>query len=250
MFSARVLENSIHNTTLSDLLIQFFGIRLSFLFRFCSKIENLFNQHSDLQLACHSFQNYSHFQRQNDLQNNKRETEREREVMGEDVGTGRKLTLTLQSEEGITFEVSQEVASMSRFCKDMVEHEDAGDQENLLIPLPEVKADVLEKIINYMEYHYKEPSAKIERPLKPNTSLQDIICDWDQEFLDCLDTSSLFNVMKGANYMDIQDLLDLTCAKVASLLEGKTPEKMREFLGLEEDMTPEEKEKNAICIEY
>jgi S-phase kinase-associated protein 1 len=40
--------------------------------------------------------------------------------------------------------------------------------------------------------------------------------------------------------MDIKPLLDLTCAKVASFMKGKTAEEIRKRFNIENDLTPEE----------
>jgi len=73
----------------------------------------------------------------------------------------------------------------------------------------------------------------------------------------------------AANYLNIKDLLDLTCAKVASMIKGKSPEQIREMFGIEvslllnlglffttnqqNDFTPEEeakiREENKWCEE-
>ena len=42
--------------------------------------------------------------------------------------------------------------------------------------------------------------------------------------------------------MDIQPLLFLMCAKVASLMRGKTPEEIRRTFNIRSDYTPEEEE--------
>lgn len=45
--------------------------------------------------------------------------------------------------------------------------------------------------------------------------------------------------------------MDLTCAKVASLIKNKTPEQIREQFNIENDFTPEEearvREENKWC---
>jgi len=48
--------------------------------------------------------------------------------------------------------------------------------------------------------------------------------------------------IKAANYMDIKPLLLLMCAKVASMLKGKTPTEIRREFNIKEDYTPEEEE--------
>ena len=54
---------------------------------------------------------------------------------------------------------------------------------------------------------------------------------------------TLFNLISAANFLDIPSLLDLTCAKVATMLKGKTPEQVKESFNIEGDFTPEEEAK-------
>ena len=50
----------------------------------------------------------------------------------------------------------------------------------------------------------------------------------------------LFELILAANFMDIKSLLELSCAKVASLIKGKTIQETRKFFNIENDFTPEE----------
>ena len=62
---------------------------------------------------------------------------------------------------------------------------------------------------------------------------------WDANFVS-IEEQMLFELILAANYMDIQPLLDLACAKVASILKGKTPEEIRQTFNIVNDFTPEE----------
>lgn len=63
----------------------------------------------------------------------------------------------------------------------------------------------------------------------------------------------LRRLILAANYMDIKPLLDLTCATVASMIKGKTPEEIRKTFNIVNDFTPEEeaqvREENKWCEE-
>ena len=142
--------------------------------------------------------------------------------------------LKLVSAEGTTYEVEESVACKSQLIKNMVE--DAGTAEE--IPLPNVKSEILEKVIDYCR-HYKDSSPQeIEKPLK-SAMLQDVVQAWDANFVE-LEQEVLFELILAANYLDIKSLLDLTCAKVASMLKGKTAEEIRRQFNIENDFTPEE----------
>lgn len=55
-----------------------------------------------------------------------------------------------------------------------------------------------------------------------------------------MDQEVLFELILAANYMDVKALLDLCCAKVASMMKGKTAEQIRKTFNIVNDFTPEE----------
>ncbi len=83
-------------------------------------------------------------------------------------------------------------------------------------------------------------------------ALAQVVPAWDAAFVD-LEQETLFELILAANYMDIKPLLDLTCAKVASMIKGKTPEQIRKAFNIVNDFTPEEEQKvreeNKWCEE-
>ena len=128
---------------------------------------------------------------------------------------------------------------------------DNEDEENaqLEIPLPNVKSQVLQKVIEFCEHHLTEPMTEIEKPLK-SKSMADVVQKWYADFID-LEQVLLFELILAANYMDIKPLLDLTCATVASMIKGKSPEEIRTTFNITNDFTPEEeaqvREENKWC---
>ncbi len=133
--------------------------------------------------------------------------------------------LKLLSQEGDVFEVENDVGIMSKLIKCMVE--DSGPDEE--IPLPNVKSAILIKVIEYCNHHKNSPVAEIEKPLK-TIDMRQLVSEWDAEFM-MIEHDMLFELIKAANYLDIKSLLDLSCAKIASMLKGKTPEQIRNTFG-------------------
>lgn len=65
---------------------------------------------------------------------------------------------------------------------------------------------------------------------------------WDADFIDVKE-EELFQLLLAAHYLNAPDLLELVCAKVASVyLKGSTPEEIRKIYNLPEKETKEEKE--------
>ena len=137
----------------------------------------------------------------------------------------------LISKDKVSLKVDREVILMSGLVKDMLEEGD--EDETPIIPIPNVDYKPLEKVVDYCTYHSKEPAQEIEKPLKGK--IEDVICEWDKKFLE-IDQSLLIELIMAANYLNIKDLLDLTCAKVASMIKGKAPEQIREMFGIENGM--------------
>lgn len=89
------------------------------------------------------------------------------------------------------------------------------------------------------------------QPLK-SANMAEVVQEWYANFTN-VEQEVLFELILAANYMDIKPLLDLTCAAVASMIKGKTPEEIRKTFNIVNDFTPEEeaqvREENKWCEE-
>ena len=137
-------------------------------------------------------------------------------------------SVNLVSKEGDTYEVPIAVAKMSELVKTMMDED--GDDDVAEIPLPNVKAAVLAKVIEFCTHHRQEPMTEIEKPLK-SAVMAEVVQKWYADFVN-VEQVLLFELILAANYMDIKPLLDLTCATVASMIKGKTPEEIRQTFNI------------------
>ncbi|GAB9464826.1 S-phase kinase-associated protein 1a [Globisporangium polare] len=164
--------------------------------------------------------------------------------------TGRVVKLV--SMDGKSFELDAGVASLSKLVSTLVADEAEGDDdEPQEVPLPNVKSHVLEKVVEFCTHHAANPMPELEKPLKSN-DLRDAVSDWYTDFVEVKeDQELLFELILAANYLDIKSLLDLSCAKVATMIKGKTPEEIRATFGITAEFTPEEeqmiREENKWC---
>uniref|UniRef100_A0A3B0NDL2 Sulfur metabolism negative regulator, putative n=1 Tax=Theileria annulata TaxID=5874 RepID=A0A3B0NDL2_THEAN len=154
--------------------------------------------------------------------------------------TSSKKVITLVSAEGVSCTVNRDVICMSNVIKNILND---IDDESEPIPLPNIKTNVLNKIIEYCKHHYNNPPSQIPQPLK-SAQLNEVVSEWDYEFVN-VDKEFLFELILAENFLDIKPLLDLTCAKVASMIKGKTPEQIRREFDIVNDFTPEEEAK--VC---
>ena len=70
---------------------------------------------------------------------------------------------------------------------------------------------------------------------------EDEVKSWEADFVK-VDQGTLFQLILPANYLNIKELLDLTCHSVASMIRGKSPEEIRKAFNIKNDFTPEEEE--------
>jgi len=156
----------------------------------------------------------------------------------------------LVSQEGDNFQVEKKVAKMSELVKTMIPEDEEGEDQQE-IPLPNVKSAILGKVIEFCKHHANEPMNEIEKPLK-SSNMHEVVQEWYANYVE-VDQETLFELILAANYMDIKPLLDLTCATVASMIKGKTPEEIRKTFNIVNDFTPEEeaqvREENKWCEE-
>jgi S-phase kinase-associated protein 1 len=151
------------------------------------------------------------------------------------------LSLSLQlSKEGETFEVTRKVAMMSKLVKDTTDddEDEEDDGETKEIPLPNVTAPVLKKVIEYCQHYQEEPMTPIQTPLKSST-LDELVQSWYATFVK-VDRNMLFDLVAAANFMDIKPLLDLTCLAVSILIKGKSAAELRQMFNISNELSAEE----------
>merc|ERR1712242_413868 len=126
--------------------------------------------------------------------------------------------------------------------------DDSGTDEE--IPLPIVEMAIVSQVIDYCKYHKESPPEEIQKPLKSTNLMECGVSEWDAEYVN-IEQEVLFEIILAANYLDIKSLLDLTCAKVASMIKGKNIDAARKQFNIVNDFTPEEeaqvREENCLC---
>lgn len=144
--------------------------------------------------------------------------------------------VTLVSQEGTMFSMPICVVRHSTLISTMLEDDGGEDGEVAEIPLPYVKAAVMTRVAEFLQLYEDEPFPEIPKPL-PSTNMADAVPAKYAAFVDGLSPEMQFELILAANYMDVQPLLELLCAKVASTVKGKTPEQIRTQFGLQDDFS-------------
>jgi len=158
------------------------------------------------------------------------------------------ILVHLVSQEGDIFKVPVDIATMSELVKTMFDTEQPEDEDQV-IPLPNVKSSILSKVIEFLTHYKGEPMTDIEKPLK-SSNMNEVVKEWYADFVN-VEQEILFELILAANFMDVKPLLELTCATVASMIKGKTPEEIRQHFKIVNDFTEAEeaqiREENKWC---
>ncbi|XP_057951769.1 SKP1-like protein 1 [Malania oleifera] len=138
------------------------------------------------------------------------------------------MTLVLKTSDGQIFQVEEAVALQAGLIKLLVEDGCSAD----VIPLPNVTGAILSKVLEFCKKH-AHASADAAAADAENLN------SWDADFVD-VDLDVLYDLIMAANYLDIKELVDLTCETVAEMIKGKQPEEIRKIFKIKNDFSPEE----------
>ena len=149
---------------------------------------------------------------------------------------GIKKSYTLVSKDNKKFPINGDSFHMSELLKTLSE----CNEKELLCP--NVSSEILSKVILYLEYHINEPVSQDNSPdkIKSNIFSENIKCKWDIEYIenDIMGNpntakENLYELIRAANYMDIQTLLQLSCTKVACMIKGESLEDIGKIISTE-----------------
>ena len=140
--------------------------------------------------------------------------------------------------EGKEIPISKKAAELSEILKSaMIEY-----PKEISFPLNELDEKNGELIKEYLTHYNGEPPKEIEKPITSN-DIKNLTDEWSSTFIDKLPVEDLSNLTVAANYMGINRLLDLCCAKVATLCKDKTEDDIFKLFKITETFNEEEKNK-------
>nr|GEU95415.1 SKP1-like protein 21 isoform X2 [Tanacetum cinerariifolium] len=139
-----------------------------------------------------------------------------------------KSYIWLQTADGSIQQVEQEVAIFCPFiCHEI--HAGVGSSKTYPISLPaRVNPVTLSLILDYCRFHQVAGRSNKERK------------SFDEKFIR-MDTNRLCELTSAADSLQLKPLVDLTSRALARMIEGKTPEEIRETFHIPDDLTEEEK---------
>ncbi|XP_006397779.2 SKP1-like protein 20 [Eutrema salsugineum] len=140
-----------------------------------------------------------------------------------------KSYIWLQTADGSIQQVEQEVAMFCPMICQEVVHKGVGSSKNHAISLPQrVNPAMFSLILDYCRFHQVSGRSNKERKT------------YDERFIR-MDTKRLCELTSAADSLQLKPLVDLTSRALARIIEGKTPEEIREIFHLPDDLTEEEK---------
>ena len=143
------------------------------------------------------------------------------------------MFISLKTKDAHIFKMKVKYALKSKTIKALFDWDDINNEEEITdeitnenIPL-DIKLNTLTKINLFLE---KNDSSEVDE-------------QWNNVFIENINDDELFEIILAANYLDIKDLLDLSCKKVADdIKKCKTPQEIRRRYNIKNDFTPEEEE--------
>ena len=146
------------------------------------------------------------------------------------------IKLVLKDQKEV--EITKKAAELSELLKTAI-----NDYPNeTSFPLNEVDEKSGEKIKEFLTHCNGTAPAEIEKPITSN-EMKNLTDEWSANFVDKMSTEELVNLTVAANYMGINSLLDLCCAKVATLCKDKSDEEIFKNFNINETFSEEEKKK-------
>ena len=143
------------------------------------------------------------------------------------------MSITLTSSDDKKFTITPEACNKCPYLKRLI------DGGKTTINLGEIKGEVLEKVVQYLTYYEDKEFPTLPESLKTN-DLKAEITEGDFSFIDPISYENCFHLINAGNYLELNHLFDLSCAKIAAFMKGKNPEEVSEEFTFECQLTPDE----------
>ena len=121
-------------------------------------------------------------------------------------------------------EVPRNVLELSLLVKEMlIDDDDEGEVAD--IPLPNISYVTMKQVLQFCDFYVNhEPLGEITKPLHSSTMADNVNNEWYATYIDLVE--DVPRLVLAANYLDIASLVQLGCAKIATLIMSKTEDEV------------------------
>lgn len=168
-----------------------------------------------------------------------KEEEEEASSLDEEEG---KAIVVLISKDKQEFEIDKKSAFISELVRISLEQ----DPDSKQVVIPGVDARIMRYVVDYMKHHKGVEPPIVPKPLR-SSEMKNVCSDpWDADFIDDVGKTmrTLYDVILASNYLNINSLLHLGCAKVASRIKGKPLEQVKNILADKDEKECKKQEKD------
>ena len=132
--------------------------------------------------------------------------------------------IIIVSKDGSSFELDYDTAKKSKMLESEMNKESNGVP--IEVELINIHSPVLERIVSYLVYHREVPDAKT----------------WDLQFIKKFTGDELIDLIWSANFLQINDLLELAKNRLHDVFNNNSIGKVRDILSIQPNFTKDEDE--------
>jgi len=99
-------------------------------------------------------------------------------------------------------------------------------EQEMPVEIPfDYSTNTIKRCVEFCKMYDENPFVIEVKPIQ-TTNINDLLPEWCVKIVD-IDSEEIFDLMAMAHSVDIVELVNATCAKIAVLIKGKTPEHIR-----------------------
>jgi len=165
--------------------------------------------------------------------------------------------IVLKCNDSAAFAVPRDIGKQSQLIETLIKDAHEGSETILDV---EVDRVTLKYVLDFCQHHHGNAMQQLAKPLYRD--LKEQLDDWQKAYLytDLVkngkeeDHILCKKVMEASNYLQIDDLKQLTCACFGNMMREKTTEQLRALFHVINDYTPEEEaaleQQNYWCEDH
>lgn len=133
--------------------------------------------------------------------------------------------------DSIVFLLDASEIKLSTLLTETFNSKDNTEEDNEIV-LETIHSSIFKYVYDYLKHFSGDLQPKeIEKPLKSG-NMKECTDEWSANFIDNIadNRDTLYKLITASNFLNIQSLLHLACAKIAGLVKGIPIDKIKETL--------------------